>query len=77
MRGRRRRKKEGMVMGRIKVGRNRVKIRVYVNKDMERKLEDLAEWMEEKEDGIKSKNSDRGEGILMISPRELGEREEE
>jgi len=60
MRGRRRRKKEGMVMGRIKVGRNRVKIRVYVNKDMERKLEDLAEWMEEKEDGIKSKNSDRG-----------------
>lgn len=47
-------------MGRIKVGRNRVKIRVYVNKDMERKLEDLAEWMEEKEDGIKSKNSDRG-----------------
>lgn len=53
---------ERMVMGRIKVGRNRVKMRVYVNKDMKRKLEDLAEWMEEKEDRVKSKNSDRGGG---------------
>jgi len=48
-------------MGKIKVGRNRVRrnrvVGMYVNRDMERKLKDLVEWMEGKEK--KDKNDDR------------------
>lgn len=44
-------------MGKIKVGRNRVRrnrvVGMYVNRDMERKLKDLVEWMERKEKRIK------------------------
>ncbi|KYN50622.1 hypothetical protein ALC57_15112 [Trachymyrmex cornetzi] len=46
---------EGMMTGLVKVGRDRVRmVGVYVNMDLEGKLKRLADWMEGKEDGIKT-----------------------
>ncbi|KYN22487.1 hypothetical protein ALC57_05111 [Trachymyrmex cornetzi] len=45
---------EGMMMGMMKVGKNRIRMGgVYVNMDMERKLENIAKWMEGKKEGVK------------------------
>jgi len=46
---------EGLITGRINYGRGNLRVvGVYVNKDMERKLEELKEWMEEKEKGVRT-----------------------
>jgi len=46
---------EGLITGRVKYGSGELRVvGVYVNKDMESKLEELREWMEEKERGIRN-----------------------
>lgn len=49
-----RKEEKGLISRRIRLGRDLWRIiGVYVNKDMERKIESLREWMEEKEEGVK------------------------
>jgi len=46
---------EGLIARRINYGKGDLRVvRVYVNKDMERKLEGLKEWLEEKERGVRT-----------------------
>jgi len=46
---------EGLIARRINYGKGDLRVvGVYVNKDMERKLEGLKEWMEEKERGVRT-----------------------
>jgi len=40
---------------------------VHVNGDMEKKLEELKEWMEEWEEGVKKKKGKREKGIRRIT----------
>lgn len=48
-------REEGIMMGRIKHGKDSIRVvGVYINGDMERKLERLREWMEEKEEGVRT-----------------------
>jgi len=44
-----------LITGRINYSRGNLRVvGVYVNKDMERKLEELREWMEGKERGVRT-----------------------
>lgn len=51
---------EGIIEGRIKIGMENLRemIEIYVNEDMERKLQRMRGWMEEREEGS---NTIRGE----------------
>lgn len=46
-------REEGIIVENLKYGKDRVKMVVYVNVDIERKLEGLREWMEGKEKGVR------------------------
>ncbi|KYN12410.1 hypothetical protein ALC57_15415 [Trachymyrmex cornetzi] len=61
-----RKEEEGLMTGMLKVERN-----VYINMDMKRKLESLAEWMEGKEEGIKTM---MGGGDFNVRTRREGGR---
>ncbi|KYN27961.1 hypothetical protein ALC57_02628 [Trachymyrmex cornetzi] len=50
-----RREMEGMMTGVINVGESRVRVmRVYINMDLQSKLEGMTEWMEGREEGVKT-----------------------
>lgn len=45
---------EGMMVRKVRLGRDWWRMMgVYVNKDMKKKLEDLEEWMEVREEGVR------------------------
>jgi len=47
--------KKVIMVGRIKYGKGSLRIvKVYVNGNMEKKLEELKEWMKESEEGVKT-----------------------
>lgn len=46
-------KMQGMMIGKVKYGKGSIRMAgVYINGDMERKSEEMREWMEGKEDGV-------------------------
>lgn len=48
------REMEGIISGEIKVGNGSWRVMgVYINGDMEKKLEELADWVGESEDGLR------------------------
>ncbi|KYN18941.1 hypothetical protein ALC57_08784, partial [Trachymyrmex cornetzi] len=68
---RRRKEMEGMMTGVMKVGERRLRVvGVYINMDMQSKLEGMVEWMEGREEGIKTVI---GEDFNVRTGREGGE----
>lgn len=61
--------REGLVTGKVWLGGWWRIVGVYVNKDLESKLEMLREWIEEKEEGVRV--------VIGILTREQEERTEE
>ncbi|KYN29154.1 hypothetical protein ALC57_01413 [Trachymyrmex cornetzi] len=52
---RERKEVEGMMTGVMKTGESRVRVvRVYINIDFQSKMEDMVEWMEGREEGVKT-----------------------
>ncbi|EZA49489.1 hypothetical protein X777_12283 [Ooceraea biroi] len=69
--------KEGLMVGKIRCGRERWRVvGVYVNGDIEEKLERLEEWVEGKEEGVKTiigrdfNARTGGEGRIMMGEEE-------
>jgi len=74
------RETEGVMIGRVRYGKDSLRIvGVYVNGDMEKKLEELRGWMEEKEEGVKTiiggdfnARTGREGGRLSMEEEEVG-----